>query len=87
MKNILLIFSLIFMLGLVACKKPIYESPTTQPALETQSREGTFEKAGRKMDEGLRKAGEKIDESFKEAGEKTKEGFEKTGEKIKKATE
>lgn len=40
-------------------------------------KEGTLEKAGKKMDEGIHKAGDKIDEGLDKAGDKIKENTDK----------
>jgi hypothetical protein len=66
--------------------------PATEPAVpettESQpKKEGIFEKAGRKMDEGLKKAGEKTEQGLQKAGEGIEKGLNKTGEKIKETTD
>jgi len=40
-------------------------------------KEGSLEKAGKKMDEGIHKAGDKIDEGLDKAGDKIKEKTDK----------
>ncbi|MFO1520213.1 MAG: hypothetical protein U1F57_11235 [bacterium] len=78
MKKLAWVFTLFLIAGVSACKSKLPETlpttaPESAPAPESQEKKKSiFEKAGKKVDEGIQKTGDKIEQGLKKTGEQIK---------------